>query len=122
MSNLGSNLVGYQCLIGDSLIHQDVNGLFQKNENLILDIYLDFFTYSFNHIYPRHPKDIKKQITSNSFKEIFEKCKIISIALEPEVCGGIENCLDILSVLNQHWLMPNKLDIFDETKMFLEKL
>lgn len=118
-----SKLIGYQCLIGDTCIHQDVNQLFQKNDNFILDIDLDFFTYlNDNCTYSKHAEDIKRQITSNSFKEIVNKSKIISIALEPEMCGGDMHCLEILFVLNQHWLIPNNLDLFEETKTYLENL
>ena len=117
-----SNLIGFQRLIGDTCIHQDVNELFKINNDLILDIDLDFFTYINNCTYSKHPEDIKKQITSDSFKQIFDKCKIISIALEPESCGGYLHCLDILFVLNQHWLIPNNLDLFEETKVFLHNL
>lgn len=116
------NIFGEQCLIGDKYIHKDVNELFKTNDDLILDIDLDYFTYSNHNIYPKHPKDIKRQITSNSFQEIYDKSKIISIALEPIFCGGNDNCLEILSILNQHWFIPENLDLFDDTKQFLENI
>jgi len=117
-----ANLYGYKCLIGDTHVHQDVNELFLNNENFILDIDLDFFTYSYNNTYSKHPNDIRRQITSDSFQKIYKKSKIISIALEPEICGGNENTLEILFILNQHWFKPENLDLFDETKKFLENI
>ncbi|MCD4743458.1 MAG: UPF0489 family protein [Desulfobacteraceae bacterium] len=117
-----ADVCGYNYLIGNTHVHQDINELFLKNDNFILDIDLDFFTYGRQFIYSKHPKDIKRQITSDSFQKIYNKSKIISIALEPKNCGGIKNCLEILSILNHHWFIPKNLDLFDETKRFLENI
>jgi len=117
-----SNIVGYQALIGDSCVHQDTDKLFKEANNLILDIDLDFFTYLNEINYAKNSLDIKNQITSESFKEIFSKSKVITIALEPECCGGIQQCLEILNVFNEELFKPNNLDIYKEIKQkFLEE-
>lgn len=107
-------LIGYQSLIGDSCIHQDVNDLFENSKTILLDIDLDFFTYSYDGSFPRHREDIKRQINSSSFQEILNKANVITIALEPNHCGNQEFCSEIFEIVVKHLFKNQKL--IDEVK------
>ncbi|MFW6174123.1 MAG: hypothetical protein ACOC5T_10310, partial [Elusimicrobiota bacterium] len=82
--------------------------------SIVLDIDLDYFTYSIDGYYPRHPDDILKQLNSNFFERIFNKSKIVTIALEPECCGGPEYSKEIFKVLNEELLKSQSLNITED--------
>ena len=111
-----TNLFGYQSLLNDTCQHQDTKLLFEKSESLILDIDLDFFTYYSNKIFARNRRDIIKQITSDSFHKLISKAKIITLALEPIYCGSNEDCLEILTMFNEHIFKPKGIDILKEVE------
>lgn len=67
-------------------------------EDYILDIDLDYFTYKCEAIYPKHPEDLMLQL--QSLKPLWDKAKIITIALEPECCGGKTHCKEILNAVD----------------------
>ncbi len=107
---------GDRGLFGCRYHHQDTNKLFQESKNLILDIDLDFFTYSYESTFPRHRDDIIRQIESDTFTELIDKSKIITIALEPRCCGGIEYSLEILSYLNEVMFQPIGFEVMDKVQ------
>ena len=72
-------------------------------EEFILDIDLDFFTYRNQQVYPRHSEDLMLQL--QSLQPIWDKAKIITIALEPECCGGKTHCKEILHAIDT-FLLP----------------
>jgi len=87
------------------------NKKIQKNiesSNLIVDIDLDYFTYykdekthilsldNFDHIFSNKGFD--------SIYHLFNKAKVITMALEPNYCGGIKNCSKILQLLTNRFL------------------
>ena len=83
-------------LLGDPVIHRDVQELYFNTNNLILDIDLDYFTYFNDGTFAKNKRDIKRQITSRSFKELLSKARVITIALEPTMYNSMEDCTDIL--------------------------
>ena len=94
-----SELFHSRCgFLGDRTVHYDAIDCFRNSRNIILDIDLDFFTYSNNGHFAKNSRDIKRQITSPSFKEILSKANVITIALEPDYCGSEEDSLEIIDV------------------------
>lgn len=110
------NLFGYQSLLSDSCIHQDTKTLFSNTSSLILDVDLDFFTYSYDGTYAKNKRDIIKQITSDSFNELLDKAKIITIALEPTYCGSDEDCLEILELFSEQVFRTKGIDILNKVR------
>jgi hypothetical protein len=88
------------------------NNLDLEND-FILDIDLDFFTNTIGD-YTNIHDNIGEQLNLDLFKNLLNKSKIITIALEPFCCGGKENCLEILKKFNEQVFKPNGLDIFEE--------
>jgi len=109
------NIIGYQCLIGDTCIHQDTDKTFRDSHSLILNIDLDYFTYANGASYPRHINDIREQIESKSFQAIFNKSKIVTIAIEPYYCNGYG--LEILRAISSILSWPTKLE--DDAKKLI---
>jgi len=79
-----------------------------KTSNLIVDIDLDYFTYykddkmhvlsldNFDHIF--------RKTHYVSIYDLLERAKVITMALEPQFCGGIKNCSKILQLLANKYL------------------
>jgi hypothetical protein len=99
------DLVGNYGLLTDCWKHKDVQKAFKdavRSRNIILDIDLDYFTYespsgdswAFNE---RHLKTI---FQSDAFNYLLSNIDVISIALEPNCCGGNAECIAILRELN----------------------
>ena len=116
------NSESIKCLrkvIANSVTNQDTKLLFDQSESLILDIDLDFFTY--DETFSRNPLDIRIQISYEPFLLLFKKSNIITIALEPECCGGTAQCMNILKVLDNYLFKPRGLNIINEvTSYFLQ--
>lgn len=104
------NIAGLEYILSDSCKHQDMKLLFNNSKSVILDIDLDFFTYSFDNIFSRNPLDIKMQILSKPFRMLFKKSNIVTIALEPVFCGGIAQCINILQVFDRYFLSPKGME------------
>ena len=107
------NISGLDYIISDLCKHQDTKSLFNNSKSLILDIDLDFFTYGRIVTFSRNPLNIKAQILSKPFQMLFEKSNIVTIALEPECCGGIAQCINILQVFDRFFFSPKGLNIVD---------
>jgi hypothetical protein len=105
------NIATLEEIRSDSFKHQDTNSLFNKSESVILDIDLDFFTYACEGTFSKNPLDIRIQISSESFHALFEKSKIVTIALEPFWCGGNVQCINILEIFDLFFFRPKGLDI-----------
>lgn len=67
-------------------------------EHFILDIDLDYFTYKNEQLYPKHPEDLMHQL--DALRPLWDKADIITIALEPECCGGKTHCKEILNAFD----------------------
>ena len=94
-----SGLFHTRCgFLGDRAVHSKAIDCFSNSGNIILDIDLDFFTYSNNGDFAKNKRDIERQITSSSFKEILSKANVITIALEPDYCGSEVESLEIIDV------------------------
>ncbi len=92
-----------QGILGDKFYYQELNAWFKNQQDLILDIDLDFFTYTSGgyRTYAKNKKDIKRQISSESFRKLWAAAKVITIALEPGFCGSQEDCLEIVSCFQE---------------------
>lgn len=103
-----NELVGYQGLLTDRYTHQDVQKVFNQNvreNNVILDIDLDFFTYQDNEgkTWAINERNLETTLNSEGFNYLFHNAAVVTIALEPFFCGNSTECLHILSGLNS-WI------------------
>lgn len=110
------DLFGSHSLLDDTCTHQDTKELFKTTESLILDIDLDYFTYTNNMTYAKNKKDITYQISSKSFQRLINNSKIIIIALEPKYCGSNEDTYEIIDVFNEILFKPRGLDVLSKVK------
>lgn len=81
------------------------------NRNIILDIDLDFFTYEDDEgkVCVIDEKDFERIFSNGSLIWwIYDKARLITIAMEPYFCGGIENSKRILKLLKVHFLNKRK--------------
>lgn len=108
-------LAGYNGLLTDRHTHQDVQEVFDKSQNVILDIDLDFFTYKGDEgkSWAMNERHLEKLFSSEVFDLILRKSKVITIALEPSCCGGNAECVSILDKLNLV-LKRYNIDVRDE--------
>ena len=113
------DLIGSRSLLGDRCKYHDVQKLFSETNSLILDIDLDFFAYSEGKPFAKNKRDITEQLSTEAFKILLDKAKIITIALEPSCCGSDENSREILEIFNNLIFKPNNLDIFAEKNPIL---
>jgi len=102
-------------VLGDKCMHKDIISLYNTKE-IILDIDLDFFTYFKDKTFAQNKRNIKDQINSISFQNLFNKAKIILIALEPKCCGGEEDCLEILKVFQEEIFNKFNLKVYNKVK------
>lgn len=112
-------LVNNYGLLTDRWKHQDVQKRFKtavKNQNIFLDIDLDFFTYQSDegHTWAMSSRHLKNIFQSDAFIYLLNYINVISIALEPNCCGGNAECRSILEKLNSVALSKYNIDI--ETK------
>jgi hypothetical protein len=113
-------LVGSQGLLTDFFTHKDIRQVFQqnvRNQNAVLDIDLDFFTYEDNEgrKWAMNQRNIDKLLSSEAFNYIFDSIDVITIALEPFFCGGSEECLSILDRVGSFIQEKINLDIREKT-------
>lgn len=100
-------------------IRKNVKNLKQPLKPFILDIDLDFFVKenenNFNCSLISN-KEIEENLTLQ--KKLFSNklCLSLTIALEQDCCGGIENCLRILKKLEEVF----KLDLLEKAKELIE--
>jgi len=116
-----SSLFSFYSYLGLNTQHEDVAKAYETANPMILDIDLDFFTYKNEQIYAKNTADIREQLTSNAFKRLLDRAAIITIALEPECCGGKEQCMEIARVLNECVFIPNGLDALSAIEELLTK-
>ena len=83
-------------VIIDSEEFKEMSDLLKNTESLLLDIDLDFFTYKNDPVFSKNRRDIMNQLNSHSLHYLIEKSEVITIALEPNHCGSVQDCLDIL--------------------------
>lgn len=78
-------------LTSNTATHPDTASLVRDSQSKILDIDLDFFTRRLSRPKPivaRNSASISKQLSSSGFQELFRRCDIVTIATEPDYCGG----------------------------------
>lgn len=113
-------------LFGDKNCHHDTRELYDSSESTILDIDLDFFTYEKDKLFTQDKDFLDKEFKSDSFKNLWNKSDIITIALEPSYCGSLNNSKIILSsLLNSiEGINPEKLEaeILEGLHLSLTKL
>lgn len=102
-----NDLVGYQGLLTDRHTHRDIQKVFKKNvmeNNVILDIDLDFFTYQDNEgkTWAINERNLETTLNSEGFNYLFHNATLVTIALEPFFCGDSTECLHILGGLNSY--------------------
>jgi hypothetical protein len=102
-------------LLGDKIQHNDIISEY-NSKKVILDIDLDYFTYSEGKRFAQNRRDIIEQINSDSFQNLINKSSIILIALEPKCCGGNEDCLEILNIFEEAIFSDYNLNIYDKIK------
>ena len=112
-------LTGHNGLLTDGSKHWDVQRIFgahSRNQNLILDLDLDFFTYQSDEgqDWAMNERHLNTIFQSADFGYLFNHIDVISIALEPSCCGGNEECISILDKLNSLVLKKYSFDIKDE--------
>ncbi len=91
-----SNLVGLENL----LTQNSLRSCFDTNTNLVLDIDLDYFTVYFDNE-QKIVDNLDLEINSFLLKELFNRAKIVTIALEPACCGGEENCVVLIKKMSK---------------------
>ncbi len=87
-------------------IGYDENG----NQNIALDIDLDFFTYFYcDKIYVIAEENFKDIFSEDSLIWwIYDKARLVTIAKEPWTCNGARNSNQILKLLNKYFLKHQK--------------
>lgn len=99
--------------------HKDLKEAFDrglKNENFVLDIDLDYFTCEDTEGGAMKKDDIDYILNSEAFIRLFDSAQVITIALEPHWCGGIEECKIILRQISL--FLKEHLNIDIETRVF----
>lgn len=89
------------------------------NGQLILDIDLDYFTREdrkSRKFMLQRKQNIEKQMQNKYLKDLFERSKVVTIALEPKFCGGINNTLCILGLLERFVPALKGLDVVENCK------
>ena len=90
------------------------------NKDIILDIDLDYFTQGFpQEVRSLDKNDIDDIFSNNNFKDIYNKSKIITIALEPLFCGGDDDCLYIFKRIIK-FIGKTKYDLLKDAKELLK--
>lgn len=99
------NLLGRHGVLKDAFVHQDLQKIFHENvqnDNVMLDISFDYFTYESDegHRESMNDRHLERLFSSSAFNYIWSNVKLITVALEPEYCGGKEECKSILKQFN----------------------
>ena len=110
-----SNLFSPRGALADSAKYLDIIKIYENNP-LVLDVDLDFFTYSNDRTFARNKRDITEQVGSSDFKQLFDRANVVLIALEPGCCGGDEDCLEILEVFQKEVFDSCGLSVLEEVK------
>lgn len=113
-----SGLFGYKSLLTNDFKYKDIQQFYRESESVILDIDLDFFTYSIDGTYSRNPRDIIKQL--ETLEKLMDKSSIITIALEPSHCGSEESVIEIITVFDKVLFEPRGLSILKDIEVFIE--
>lgn len=114
-TSLRNLFCSHEGILGDVCKNREVMNLY-KNKDVILDIDLDYFTYSKGKRFAQNKRDIVDQINSNSFQDLINNSKIVLIALEPKYCGSEEDCLEILKAFQEELFSKYGLKVFDKVK------
>ena len=114
-SSINHSFDSHDGILGDTCKNRKVIDLYKTRE-VILDIDLDYFTYFNNKTFAQNKRDIVSQLNSNPFQSLFNKSKIILIALEPKHCGGEEDCLEILDIFQDEIFSKYGLNVYNKVK------
>lgn len=121
-------LTGYDGLLTDRCKHKDVQKAFEesvKNQNIILDIDLDFFTYQDNEgkTWAMNDRNLQCLLDSEGFNYVYDKIGVVTLALEPACCGRNVECLSIFEKLSSYIFTRSHVDIKSKTmEKFSENL
>jgi len=98
-------------------IVNEMNKFRVPKKKFIFDLDLDFFVKDFDN--KRNLIDIaKRESYLKTIRNLVKKknCIGITIAIEPDCCGGVKNCLKIFKELNDFVFIPEKLDFLEKAQ------